>query len=73
MQQITFTLESKYLEKFKVFPEQTLFEPDLSVAIKQHRCIYCFNKLKFPMNRKVAVCNGKKHAKPFVISIDKLK
>lgn len=60
----------KYLEKFRVFHESTLFPPDFSL-LKKQRCPICGNKLKFPLRGKIVYCNGKKHAKKFVIRLDK--
>lgn len=72
MESITKSLGDKFIEKFKIFPEQTLFDIDIRVAIEKHRCPYCFNKLKFPLKGNIALCNSKKHGKPFLISINKL-
>lgn len=70
MKQIAFTEE--YLNKFSVSPEPTLFGPDWSM-LKLNRCPHCTAKLKFPLHRNIALCNSKRHGKPFVISKSKLR
>lgn len=64
-------LGDKFMERFKLFPEQTLFPIDWNV-LKQKRCPLCMNLLKYPRNRKIAVCAGNKHRKSFVIGLSKL-
>lgn len=72
MLNITGILGDKYMDRFKVFHEQTLFPPTWE-SLLHDRCPLCNNKLKFPLNRKIAICGGTKHRKPFVIGLDKLK
>ena len=72
MKTLSNLIPENYLKRFKIYPEQTLFPPNWD-ALKLKRCIYCGNKLKFPRKGKMAFCNSKKHGKPFVIGIDKLK
>lgn len=60
-----------YLDKLKVYPDQTLFPDDWSL-LKKKRCIWCGNKLKLPLKGDKAFCNGKKHKRIFVISKSKL-
>jgi hypothetical protein len=72
MQQIISTLENKYLERFKIFHEQTLF-PVTFESLKVNRCPLCSAKLKFPLNRNIALCTSKKHGKPFIIKLETLK
>lgn len=63
-------LGDKFMERFKVFHEQTLFPIDWSV-LRLKKCPLCFNKLKFPPTRPIVYCNSKKHGKNFVISLEK--
>lgn len=44
----------------------TLFSPNWEM-LKQYRCPFCGNKLKLPRSKKILICSGKKHLKPFVI------
>lgn len=61
----------QYLKEknFRVFQESTLFPPNWE-ALKQKRCPLCENKLKVTKNKKLAICSGKKHKKPFVITAE---
>lgn len=65
-------LGESFLSKFKIVWRETLFEPAWD-ALKIDRCPICGNKLKRPRVRKIAYCNGKKHAKPFFINLDRLE
>lgn len=68
-------IKQDYLDKFKVFHEQTLFPPNWD-ALKENRCPLCSCLLKFPYNRSVAICRSKKHKKSFIIKLnilDKIK
>jgi len=64
-------LGEDYLKKFRVFHPDTLFPPDFSLLL-QDRGPLCTNKLKYPRVRKIAYCRGKKHGKPFFISLTRL-
>lgn len=71
MKTISNLIPENYLKRFRVFPDQTLFQLDWSVLDKKC-CPLCFCKLKFPRNKKFAMCNSKKHKKSFIISLIKL-
>jgi hypothetical protein len=71
MIQIQELLGKEYLERFKVYYPVTLFSPNWE-ALREHRCPICSNRLKFAKNNKLAICNGRKHKKSFVISNKKL-
>ena len=61
-----------YLERFKVFHPDTLFDPNWP-ALLQERCPLCGNKLKYPrISPKIAYCDGVKHGKRYVIKKDRL-
>lgn len=60
-----------YLKRFKIVNPDTLFPPNWEV-LKENRCPLCFNRLKFPKGKNVAICNGVKH-KTFVIHLETLK
>lgn len=60
-----------YLDRFKVYEADTLFDLDYSL-LKENRCPKCFNKLKFLKNGTHAICSSKKHRKPFIVGISKL-
>lgn len=64
-------LGNSYLDKFKVFHPQTLFEPAWE-NLKEKRCPLCFNKLKIPLKGYVAICSSNRHSMPFVIGLNKL-
>ena len=67
---------SNYLEKFKIYHPQTLFEPtfeDLLHALTQSRCPLCGNKLRVMRSRPTRYCNGVKHKKTFIISDEKFQ
>lgn len=64
-------LTSDYLKRFKITNPDTLFEPEWS-ALTVGRCPLCNCKLKFPQNKKIALCSSKKHRKPFIININKI-
>ena len=70
MKQIGKLLEN-YLDKFRVFPPESLFEPDWKMITK-YRCPVCFNKLKFMRTKEMVYCKSRKHKKPFLISNKKL-
>lgn len=61
-----FKLLEKKIEKVKVIPAQTLFDPDWK-QLNDCRCPLCCNKLKLS-KRKLWICRGKKHAKPYIIT-----
>ncbi len=61
----------KYLDRFKVYKSDTLFDVDLTL-LKEGRCPLCMNKLKIMRDGKKAFCNSKKHRKSFICSVDKL-
>ena len=63
-------LNQDYLDKFKIYPEVTLFPP-VWEALKEQRCPLCSNKLKFPLKGNVILCSSKKHNKPFIITVDR--
>ena len=65
-------LGEKYLTQFRVFRPELLFEPYWD-NLKSDKCPLCGNKLKRPKVRKIAYCNGKKHAKTFFINLDRLE
>ena len=65
-------LGDKYMEKFKIYHEQTLFPPDWNM-LKENRCPLCFNLLHFPLKGNVVYCKSNKHRKQFVISEEKLR
>lgn len=62
----------KYLERFKVYNPVTLFEPNWD-ALLERRCPICGNKLKIPRTNRIAYCHGRKHVRPFFLSIPKLQ
>lgn len=64
-------LGQSYLSKFKVYRDVTLFEPYWDNLLV-NRCPLCGNRLKFPLKKKIALCNGKKH-KTFLINLDRLE
>lgn len=45
---------------------QSLFEPDWS-ALKDRRCPFCLNRLKYSELKSIYFCRSKKHLKSFVI------
>jgi len=55
----------KIEKKVEVIYPQTLFGLDFKVVWKDHRCPLCFNKLR-ELDR-IWICQGKKHAKAFII------
>ena len=63
-------LGKDYLDRFKIYPEVTLFPP-VWEALKEQRCPLCGNKLKFPLKGNVILCSSKKHNKPFIITVDR--
>lgn len=72
MKSITEAFGDQFMKRFKVFHEQTLF-PITFESLKVSRCPLCSAKLKFPLNKKIALCTSKKHGKPFVIKLETLK
>ena len=65
-------LGDKYLERFKVKYEATLFGPDWSM-LKDYRCPLCTGRLRIPMkNPNIFMCGSRKHGKAFIIGRDKL-
>lgn len=67
MQTIESLLTEKYLERFKVYYDQSLFPPDWEL-LRKMKCPVCGNKLKFPLQRKIAYCKGARHTKTFIIT-----
>ena len=65
-------LGNDYLKKFRVFHDQSLFEPDWDM-LKKHRCPICSSKLHQPRASKYMMCTSKKHKRPFLISAKKLE
>lgn len=65
-------LGEKYLERFRVYHEVTLFPPNWE-ALKKYRCPLCGNRLQLPRTGKLAMCKGIKHRKPFIIKTETLK
>jgi hypothetical protein len=63
-------LGKEYLDRFKVYYAQSLFEPDWK-QLEAWRCPICTNRLKLPQGKGIALCNSKKH-KTFIISRAKL-
>lgn len=61
----------KYLERFKIYTSDTLFDPDYSMLING-RCILCSCKLKYVMRSKIFLCSSVKHRKPFIIKEERL-
>ncbi len=69
-------INTNILNRFKVYESPLLFDieqDEFYNSLKQNRCIYCGNKLKFMQNGKMAYCKSVKHKKPFLIGMDKLK
>lgn len=63
------------LKRFKVFDSPNLFDlekDEMFALLKQNRCLWCGNKLRFMQNGKMAFCKSVKHKKRFIISIEKL-
>lgn len=71
IKKIQMDIPTNYLDKFKYYPELTLF-PLQWENLKEKRCAICGNKLRFPLKGKYAFCNGVKHLKPFLILKSKL-
>ncbi len=68
-------IDKNLMKRFKVYESPTLFDleqDDFYAILRDSRCIYCENKLKFMINGKWAYCRSKKHKKPFMIGIEKL-
>lgn len=61
----------EYIAKFKVNHPQTLFEP-VWENLRLKRCPLCSNKIHIPYKGKIALCNSKKHGRPFIILKEKL-
>lgn len=66
---ISHYLTEKYLERFRIFHEITLFPPDWEL-LKKNRCPICGNKLKENKQKTIRYCKGKKHRNNFVIRND---
>ena len=65
-------LGDKYMERFKVYSRETLFEPYWDGLLKK-MCPLCGNKLKETRNKRIAYCNGSKHRlSPFFIDKKRL-
>lgn len=71
-------LISGFLERYrsiKVHKPDTLFdvEPNWE-KLEEDRCPICGNRLNFPLNKKIAICRGKRHGnkKAFLIKIETL-
>ena len=60
-------LPKDYLARFRIFYPTLLFEPAWKM-LKEYRCPICGNLLKYPLGRKIAICRGKRHKKPFIIN-----
>lgn len=69
--EISNILGEEYLKKFKIYNSELLFEPFWD-NLKINRCPICGNKLKFARSKPIVYCNGKKHAKTFIIQLDRL-
>jgi hypothetical protein len=65
--------KEKFLKKFKVRHKQSLFMHWEMLSKDRPRCPICCNLLKFPQDKDIAYCKGKKHKKVFVISTNVLK
>ena len=62
-------------KKFKIYSSPNLFDisqDEMFALLKENRCLWCGNKLKFMLNGKSAYCKSPKHRKTFIISIAKL-
>jgi len=63
--------KEKYLDKFIVVPQTTLFEPTWE-AVKQLRCPYCNCRLSLNREGTVYRCKSVKHKKKFAIKVENL-
>lgn len=56
----------KYLERFRVFHEKSLFKPDFN-QLKDFRCPVCLNRLYWNRDKSLAICKSKRKDK-FIIT-----
>jgi hypothetical protein len=61
----------KYLSKFRVFKNNTPFEPCWNNLLID-RCPLCTKKLTFLENGKLVICTSKKWKRHFMVSFDRL-
>ena len=72
MNNIKDIIGENYLKKYNFYSSQTLFPPAWENLI-EGRCPLCFNKVRVNHKRKMVYCRSAKHAKPFIMRLQKFQ